>query len=140
MRNLRRHPRVTDTRDLLASLRSGGRSRRSGRVLNLSQGGMLVARFDVKVGEVTNFELAGPSFRYAGVAEVAHQTDRSTGLRFLRWDGCADRPVRALIEQRAESQQQFSRDLRARDQRALRRVAVLIGTDRGSRRKPGSLG
>jgi hypothetical protein len=100
-------------------------------VLNLSHGGMLVTGGDLAVGERTRFELTGPDFHYAGVAEVAHLTNGTTGLRFLSWQGEADRPVRPLIEQRsdwvaptAESQ---------RDQPVIRRVAVLVGR----RRSPG---
>ena len=132
MANLRQHPRITDTRDLLASLRTIDLPRTDGRVLNLSQGGMLVAGTKFKVGEVTDFELTGPGFRYAGVANVAHTTDGATGLRFLSWQGQADRPVRALIDNRSGNREAGFTDPRARGRRGARRVVVLIGTDRSS--------
>jgi hypothetical protein len=101
----RQYPRIACAQDLSASLRPTGRSCASGRVLNLSEGGMLVATSDVDVGRTTNFELVGPDFRFAGLAKVTHRTDRATGLRFLRWQGPADRPVRALIAARIRQQQ-----------------------------------
>ena len=101
----RRHPRTTYTQDLSAILRPPGRSCVIGRVLNLSEGGMLVASSDLDVGETTDFELAGPDFRSAGLAKVAHRTEVATGLRFLRWQGIADRPLRALIAARIRKRQ-----------------------------------
>jgi hypothetical protein len=74
-----RQPRTTQTEDLSATLRSAGRARVVGRVLNLSEGGMLVASSDLKVGETASFELAGPDFQFAGLATVAHRTDRAMG-------------------------------------------------------------
>ena len=61
-----RQPRTTQTEDLSATLRSAGRTRVVGCVLNLSEGGMLVASSDLKVGETASFELAGPAFQFAG--------------------------------------------------------------------------
>jgi hypothetical protein len=101
----RRHPRIICAQDLSASLRSPGRPCATGRVLNLSEGGMLVATSDVDVGRTTNFELVGPDFRFAGLAKVTHRTGVATGLRFLRWQGPAGRPVRALITARIHQQQ-----------------------------------
>jgi hypothetical protein len=101
----RRHPRITYAQDLSASLRPSRRTCITGRVLNLSEGGMLVAASDVNAGETTAFELVGPDFRFAGVAEVAHRTDVATGLRFLRWQGPADRRLRALIGATVRKQQ-----------------------------------
>lgn len=92
MRNMRRHLRITDTRDLVASLRMAGHAPERGRVLNLSQGGMLVHTSRLKVGETAAFELLGPGFRHAGLAEVVHRTGGAAGLRFLRWQGHAERP------------------------------------------------
>jgi hypothetical protein len=132
MRNQRQDPRITDTQDLLASLRALGRSRSFARVINLSQGGMLVAETGLQVGEETAFELAGPGFRYAGVADVAHITNGATGLRFRSWQGQADRPMRSLIAKRGEA----SSDTRERHHSAVRRVAVLIGADRPAQRGP----
>jgi hypothetical protein len=131
MHPARQHPRITDTQDLLANLRSLGRSPRASRVLNLSEGGMLVAGNDLAVGETTRFELSGATGHYAGVAEVAHLTNGSTGLRFLSWQGQADRPVRSLIDARSEwaVSQTESRGERS----VIRRVAVLVGPQRPSR-------
>lgn len=126
MRNLRRHLRITDTRDLVASLRSAGRSPRSGRVINLSQGGMLVHTSHLEVGETTAFELLGPGFRYAGLAEVVHRTNGAAGLRFLGWQGHAERPLRALIESRSNVPTRTVGD----HQQLVRRIAVLIGAQR----------
>ena len=100
-------------------------------VINLSEGGMLVADNTLTVGEQTGFELSGPSFHYAGVAEVMHLTNETTGLRFLSWQARDNRPFRSLIEQRAEWQAPAN----AGDQRAdpvVRRVAVLTGPKRQS--------
>ncbi|MGO9955428.1 MAG: hypothetical protein ACLP50_05520 [Solirubrobacteraceae bacterium] len=100
MRDLRQHPRITDTRDLLASLRPVDRPSRVGRVLNLCQSGMLVSGNELTIGDVSGFELAGPGFRYAGVARVTHHTGGATGLRVLDWQGPAERPIKALVQQR----------------------------------------
>jgi hypothetical protein len=97
-------------------------------VLNLSQGGMLIAGGDLEVGERTRFELTGPDFHYIGVAEVAHLTNGRAGLRFLSWQGEADRPVRSLIEQRSDWTVP-AREPRP-DQPVIRRVAVLVGRRR----------
>jgi hypothetical protein len=132
MHSARQHPRISDTRDLLAKLGSIGRSPQDGRVLNLSEGGMLVAGSELKVGEVTGFELSGPNFHYAGVAEVAHLTNATTGLRFLSWQGQANRPVRSLIDERSEWA--ASTVAIRRDQNVIRRVAVLVGPERPSSR------
>jgi hypothetical protein len=61
-------------------LRSIGRPAEVGRVLNLSQDGILVAATGLRPGEVTGIELHGPHFRYAGVAKVAHRSSGKTGL------------------------------------------------------------
>jgi hypothetical protein len=125
-----RQPRTTQTEDLSATLRCVGRSRTVGRVLNLSEGGMLVAGSDLKVGETASFELAGPDFQFAGLATVAHRTDRAAGLRFLSWEGPAYRPVCALIAARLRRQVAASDHAGRRDPRVLRRVAALIATQR----------
>ena len=131
MNNARRYPRITDVHDVQARLGSGGGSRGVDRVLNLSEGGMLVADDSLKVGESTGFELSGPSFHYAGVAEVMHLTNETTGLRFLSWQTRDNRPIRSLIEQRSEWQAPpESSD--QRDGRVVRRVAVLTGPARHS--------
>jgi hypothetical protein len=134
MRNLRQHPRITDSRDLLASWRAIGSPRTVGRVINLSQGGMLVAGTQLKVGEVTGFELGGPNFRYTGVAKVAHTNGETTGLRFLCWHGQAERPVRTLIQNRSHKRHPVTTDSREREQSIVRRVAVLIGADTSPKR------
>jgi len=133
--NLRQYSRITDTRDLLASLRAIGRPRTVGRVINLSEGGMLVAGGVLKTGEVTGFELHGPGFRYSGVASVAHCTDGATGLKFLCWQGQADRAMRALIATRSSGQTGASNP-RQRSHR-VRRVAVFVGTGKQPQPRPG---
>lgn len=138
MDNARRHPRITDVRDFRARFGSGGGARDVEGVINLSEGGMLVADKGLTVGARTGFELSGPDFHYAGVAEVMHLTNETTGLRFLSWQARDNRPIRSLIEQRAEWQAPAN----AGDQRAapvIRRVAVLTGpTRRSSPQTPAS--
>ena len=85
MNNVRRHPRFTNVHVFRARFGSGDDSRDVDRVLNLSEGGMLVADDGLDVGQKTEFELSGPSFHYAGVAEVVHLTNETAGLRFLSW-------------------------------------------------------
>jgi hypothetical protein len=99
--------------DLSVSIRSGVGSRVVGRVINLSEGGMLVAtaRGD-EVGELADFELLGPTFRYAGRARLAHREEGALGLRFLSWDGPATRSLRALVDARLRAQQQLESDRR----------------------------
>ena len=104
----RRHPRIAYAQDLSASLRPTGRSCIVGRVLNLSEGGMLVTTSDLEIGGTTDFELVGPDFRFAGVAKVAHRTEVATGLRFLRWRGPAERPLHAMIAASIRKQQMDS--------------------------------
>jgi hypothetical protein len=131
MSNARRHPRITDVKDVRARVGSGGSSRAVERVLNLSEGGMLVADDTLTVGQSTAFELSGPSFHYAGVAEVMHLTNETAGLRFLSWQARDNRPIRSLIEQRTEWQPPAN----ASDKRpggVVRRVAVLTGPRRDS--------
>src|SRR6185437_4277374 len=104
-------------------------SRGVDRVLNLSESGMLVAGHSLEVGQQTGFELSGPDFHYAGVAEVVHLTSETTGLRFLSWQSHDNRPIRSLIEQRSEWQAPV--DARARREgQVIRRVAVLTGPRR----------
>ena len=97
---MRARQRITETDDLSATVWTPDRrfTRRS--VLNLGEGGMLVADLDLDVGELASFEIAGLYFRYAGVAAVVHNTDGATGARFVRWQGQAARPLRALIAAR----------------------------------------
>jgi hypothetical protein len=129
MNNARQHPRITDVQDVRATFGSGHDSRGVDRVLNLSEGGMLVADDTLDVGQTTGFELSGPSFHYAGVAEVMHLTNDTTGLRFLSWQTRDNRPIRSLIEQRAEWQAPAHAGDQ-RDDRVVRRVAVLTGPAR----------
>jgi hypothetical protein len=95
---IRRHMRIADTQDLRARLRSRGRSEAADRVLNLSKGGLLVAGGELDVGEIVSFELSGPrEFRFAGLAAVAHSSNRGTGLRFLDVGASVDREIEDLI-------------------------------------------
>jgi hypothetical protein len=129
MNNARRHQRITDVHDVAARFGSGPDSRGVDRVLNLSEGGMLVADGSLDVGERTGFELSGPNFHYAGVAEVVHLTSETTGLRFLSWQNHDDRPIRSMIEQRSEWQAPAEAGT-TRDRQVVRRVAVLTGPRR----------
>ena len=135
MDNARRHPRITEVRDFRARFGSGRKSRAVDRVLNLSEGGMLVADKSLGVGETTGFELTGPDFHYAGVAEVVHLTSDTTGLRFLSWQSHDNRPIRSLIEQRSEWHVPADADAKRRDP-VIRRVAVLTGRARKSPPQP----
>ena len=129
MNNARRHPRITDVHDFRAWFGSGRESKGVDRVLNLSEGGMLVAGHSLELGQQTGFELSGPSFHYAGVAEVVHLTSETAGLRFLSWQSHDNRPIRSLIEQRAEWQAP-SREAGTRADPVVRRVAVITGRKR----------
>jgi hypothetical protein len=131
----RRDPRTTQTEDLSATLWSARRSCVVGRVLNLSEGGMLVASRGLEVGETAGLELAAPDFRFGGVAKVAHRTDRAVGLHFMSWQGPADRPICTLIAARLLGEL-GSPDAGRRDPRVLRRVVVFIGTDTVERAPP----
>jgi hypothetical protein len=131
MRTARRHPRITGARDLRAKLRTSDVAPTADRVLNLSEGGMLIANNKLTVGHKTAFELTGSSFHYAGVAEVVHLTNETAGLRFLSWQGHDDRPVRSLIEQ--SSQWHTPSAEAQQDQPVIRRVAVLTGHRRPAR-------
>jgi hypothetical protein len=137
MSNARRHTRITEVKDVSAKFGSGRESRGVDRVLNLSEGGMLVADQSLDVGEKTGFELSGPSFHYAGVAEVVHLTSETTGLRFLSWQSHDNRPIRSLIEQRSEWHAPADAGAE-RDAPVIRRVAVLTGPRRGSPPQPPS--
>jgi PilZ domain len=97
---MRSHLRTNHTEDLSARLRAAGQRPATLRVLNLSEGGMLIAGGELEVGEVVSFEFAGPDFRSAGLAEVAHRTDETTGLRFTRWDTLTESTIRNLIVSR----------------------------------------
>jgi hypothetical protein len=92
--------RIADTQDLRARLRPPSR-RAANPVLNLSEGGALVAGGERDVGEIVSFELSGPrEFRFAGLAEVAHSSKRATGLRFLDADASAGGQIEDLIAAR----------------------------------------
>ena len=97
----RRHPRITGTGDLSATLRPAEQPAHfDALVLDLSERGMLIAGGGLEVGESVGIELAGPNFRLAGQAEVAHCNGRTTGLRIVSWSGPADRVICALIAAR----------------------------------------
>jgi hypothetical protein len=133
MRIARRHPRIaTDVHDVHANLGASGRSPETSRVLNLSEGGMLIANRRLKVGQQTAFELSGRNFHYAGVAEVAHLNTESTGLRFLSWHDHDERPIRSLITQ--NPQWQVPRADGQPNTPVVRRVAVLTGPKRSRAR------
>ncbi|HTU30236.1 MAG TPA: PilZ domain-containing protein [Solirubrobacteraceae bacterium] len=131
MSNARRHPRITHLPGFRARFGSGRESREVDRVLNLSEGGMLVADSSLAVGQQTGFELSGPSFHYAGVAEVVHLSSESTGLRFLSWQSHDNRPIRSLIEQQQDWQAPANPAPKGNEQ-VVRRVAVITGPKRDS--------
>jgi len=127
---VRHHQRITDTRDLLVSLRASERRYGARRVLNLSEGGMLVAGEDLQVGETATFEIAGPYFRYTGTGEVAHRTNGAMGVRFVRWHGQAARPIRALIATRIRQGRTASQQAGVPATSRTRRLAVFVGAER----------
>jgi PilZ domain len=131
MNNARQHPRFANVHGFRARFGSGDESRSVESVLNLSEGGMLVADDTLDVGQKTEFELSGPSFHYAGVAEVVHLTNETTGLRFLSWQNHDNRPIRSMIEQLSEwhAPAETSEE---QGQPVIRRVAVLTGPRRGA--------
>ena len=131
MNNARRHPRLTNVRDFRARFGSAGGSRSVDRLINLSEGGMLVTDDTLDVGQTTEFELSGPSFHYAGVAKVVHLTNETTGLRFLSWQTHDNRPIRSMIEQLSEWQAPADTSDRREDP-VIRRVAVLTGPRRNA--------
>ncbi|MGO9972218.1 MAG: EAL and HDOD domain-containing protein [Solirubrobacteraceae bacterium] len=106
-----RLPRSTHTRDLSASLRSGGRCLGVGSVLNVCEGGMLVElSSDLEVGEIVGFELVGPRFRCVGFAALVHREDEAIGLRFDTWEGPVDHSIRELVAVRLRRGQLGSQD------------------------------
>ena len=140
MGHRRRHPRISNTEDLSATLKCPGSISVAGRVLNLSEGGMLVAGSGLDVGDTAGFQLAGLGFRHAGRARVTHNTDGALGVRFLSWQGPTHRPIGALIAARLR-RELGSGAAGRRDPRVLGRVATLIGAHRTlaaapARRKP----
>ncbi len=94
---MRSHHRSTQTAELAVTLTSEDSDGPARPVINLSEGGMLIAGAEPAVGAVATFELDGPDFRYTGLAEARHQTDEATGLQFVRWDRPGERKVRAKI-------------------------------------------
>ena len=106
MAHRHRSPRTTDTTDLSATVRLRGRSCLNARIVNLSASGMLVAaRGAYPVAAIASVELDGPDFRYAGRAQVARRGDGVLGMRFLSWDGLAERSVRSLVAARLRCQE-----------------------------------
>ena len=93
----RNHPRTTDTQDVSIRLRSAAGRPSTRRVLNLSEGGMLIAGGRLEVGSTMSFELAAGDLHAAGVARVEHCTSDTTGLRFVEWEPSADRRIQELI-------------------------------------------
>jgi PilZ domain len=100
----RNHPRTTDTHDLAIRLRTGGRLQPKRRVVNVSEGGVLIAGGGLEVGSRVPFELAAGSVEITGVAEVEHCTADTAGLRFLEFEASADRTIHLLIRERIRKQ------------------------------------
>ena len=61
MGHRRRHPRISNTEDLSATLRCPGSISVAGRVLNLSEGGMLVAGSGLRRDSAENWDRALPA-------------------------------------------------------------------------------
>lgn len=97
---IRHCPRTTDTQDLSVNVRPARSRPAKRRVLNLSARGMLITAAELEVGQVTRFELNGRSFRAEGVAEVAHRSSRTTGLRFVSLDATRELPLSAFVARR----------------------------------------
>jgi hypothetical protein len=97
---IRNCPRTTDTHDLSVSVLATRSRPAKRRVLNLSARGMLISAADLEVGQVTRFELEGRRFRAEGVAEVAHRSSRTTGLRFVSLDVTREPGLSALVARR----------------------------------------
>lgn len=100
----RNHPRTTDTEDVSIRLRPAGRRQPTRRVLNLSEGGVLIAGGQLEVGSTMAFELAAGDLHATGIAEVEHCTGNAAGLRFLQWDPSGDREIHELIHERIRDQ------------------------------------
>jgi hypothetical protein len=64
---------------------------------------MLIDGGKLEVG-TAGFQLAGPGFRFAGMATIAHRTHEAVGLRILSWHGPAYRPISALVAARLPQQ------------------------------------
>ncbi len=97
----RRHPRITATGDLTATVRRADQPADfDALVLDLSERGALIAGGGLAVGESVGIEFTGPTFRLAGQAEVVHCTGHTTGLHIVSWSGPADRVICALIAAR----------------------------------------
>jgi hypothetical protein len=133
MREVRQHPRISDTADMQVSLRSPRKLLEFRRVLNLSQGGMLLAGGGLPVDEIARFELKVRNYRFAGIARIAHSTGAGSGLRFLSWQGPVEGLLRTLIASRSHTPSLSARANRHRDEPIIRRVAVLIGMNGGQR-------
>jgi hypothetical protein len=108
MRYRRQHPRTTETPDLAATVWRSRRRCVVGRVLNLSETGLLVVGDGVAVGDVTAFELRGSDFCFGGYAEVAHVTRRAMGLHVLGWRGPASRRIDALMLRRVKGNDRYA--------------------------------
>ena len=97
---IRSCPRTTDTQDMSANVLPARSRPAKRRVLNLSARGMLITDADLEVGQVTRFELNSRGFRVEGVAEVAHRSPSTTGLRFASLDPVRERRLSALVARR----------------------------------------
>lgn len=104
MQFTRQHPRTTDTRDLWVRLRSS-RPLFPHRVLNLSDGGLLIAGNELPIGAGAGFELVAPGFRSVCVGRATHHSGGATGLRFTGWEGDAEQRVHDLVTDRIRRSQ-----------------------------------
>jgi hypothetical protein len=100
-RELRRHPRVSQTEDLHAAIRPPGGAGAFVAVHDLGAGGMGVAEFPpLDPAETVRFELWGSDFAWSGTARVRHVAPEAAGLEFVSWDGPVHRPLQRLVAQR----------------------------------------
>jgi hypothetical protein len=58
---------------------------------------MLISGDDLELGAVTRFELIGRGFTSAGIAEVAHRSTRSIGLKFLELDSVTEEDLHDVV-------------------------------------------
>jgi hypothetical protein len=93
----RSHPRATGTDHLSARLLSPGCDFAARRVLELSAAGILITGDDLDVAAVTRFEILGPRLRSAGIAEVAHRSEGTIGLKFLKLDAVTEEDLHDVV-------------------------------------------
>jgi hypothetical protein len=96
---IRRRRRITDTNDLIATLRRSGQPTVVAAVINLSETGLGVFARDLRIGDVLALDLSG-GFHASGIVEVSRIRSRTTGLRIIGWDGEGARRVENFLAER----------------------------------------